>query len=310
MKTLLERLAGPSVLILDGAMGTELKRRGLPTPLPAWSSQALIDDPWAVLGIHCDYVRAGADLLTTDTFRTTRRALSRVGLGDRADELTALAVRLAHRAANEESDRKVYVLGSMATLEDCYHPERVPEAAALATEHTEHAAALASAGVDALLVETMNTRREAVTAVRAARATGLPVLASFVANPRGQLFDGEPLAEFVPDLIGEGVAALLVNCTPIATTDRVVPLLRDLAGSTPIGVYANIGFPHPREGWEITDEISPAAYAKHAMEWMQAGARILGGCCGTTPDHIAALRQMANAVKPAAGSDPGPARRG
>ena len=76
MKSLLERLAGPSVLILDGAMGTELKRRGLPTPLPAWSAQALIDDPWAVLGIHHDYVRAGADLLTTNTFRTTRRALS------------------------------------------------------------------------------------------------------------------------------------------------------------------------------------------------------------------------------------------
>jgi S-methylmethionine-dependent homocysteine/selenocysteine methylase len=292
-------------------MGTELMRRGLPTPLPAWSSQALIDDPGAVLGIHRDHVRAGADLLTADTFRTTRRALSRVGLGDRAAELTALAVRLAHQAASDqEGDRRVHVLGSMAPLEDCYHPELVPEAGALATEHAEHAGALASAGVDALLVETMNTHREALAAVRAARATGLPVLASFVANARGHLFNDEPLAELVRSLIGEGVAAILVNCTPIATTDRVVPLLRDLAGSTPIGVYANIGFPHPREGWEVTDEISPAAYAKHAMEWMQAGARILGGCCGTTPDHIAALREMASAVNPPADTDPGPARRG
>jgi S-methylmethionine-dependent homocysteine/selenocysteine methylase len=189
----------------------------------------------------------------------------------------------------------VHVLGSIAPLEDCYSPELVPDAGALAREHAEHAAHLAGAGVDALLVETMNTRREAVAAIRAARATGLPVLASFVASSRGQLFDGEPLAELVPALLDQGIAVLLVNCTPVATTDRIVPELCRLAGSTPIGAYANIGFPHPEEGWEFVEDTPPAAYARHAAGWVRGGARIVGGCCGTTPEHIAAVRDMVDA---------------
>lgn len=312
-ETLLRRLAGPKVLVLDGAMGTELKRRGIPTPLPAWSSHALRIDPEAVLAIHLDHVRAGADLITANTFRTTRRALAKAGAGNDAAHLTSLAVRLARKAASDTPpprcqvldavsgipasgfSRPVHVLGSLAPLEDCYSPDLVPDAGTLAREHAEHAARLAEAGVDAILVETMNTRREAVAAVRAARATGLPVLASFVASSRGQLFDGEPLASLVPALLDAGIVALLVNCTPVATTGRVVPELRRLAGSTPIGAYANIGFPHPDEGWEFAEGTPPAAYARHAAAWIQEGARIVGGCCGTTPEHIAAVRALVDA---------------
>jgi len=298
---LLERLGGGEVLVLDSAMGTELKRRGVPTPLPAWSSHALVVNPNAVLAIHRDCVLAGVDLLTANTFRTTRRALAKVGAGERATELTALAVRLARAAADDVANSsrgrgRVLVLGSMAPLEDCYSPELVPGPEALAREHAEHAENLAAAGVDALLVETMNTQREALAAVRAARATGLPVLVSFVANARGQLFDGESLAKLVPVLLDEGVVAVLVNCTPVATTDRILPELGALAGATPFGAYANIGFPHPREGWEFADDVSPADYGRHAAEWIRVGARIVGGCCGTTPAHVAAVRAAVEAA--------------
>jgi len=298
---LLERLGGGEVLVLDSAMGTELKRRGVPTPLPAWSSHALVVNPNAVLAIHRDCVLAGVDLLTANTFRTTRRALAKVGAGERATELTALAVRLARAAADDVANSsrgrgRVLVLGSMAPLEDCYSPELVPGPEALAREHAEHAENLAAAGVDALLVETMNTQREALAAVRAARATGLPVLVSFVANARGQLFDGESLAKLVPVLLDEGVVSVLVNCTPVATTDRILPELGALAGATPFGAYANIGFPHPREGWEFADDVSPADYGRHAAEWIRVGARIVGGCCGTTPAHVAAVRAAVEAA--------------
>ena len=301
MGGLLERLGGGEVLVLDSAMGTELKRRGVPTPLPAWSSHALVVNPNAVLAIHRDCVLAGVDLLTANTFRTTRRALAKVGAGERATELTALAVRLARAAADDVANSsrgrgRVLVLGSMAPLEDCYSPELVPGPEALAREHAEHAENLAAAGVDALLVETMNTQREALAAVRAARATGLPVLVSFVANARGQLFDGESLAKLVPVLLDEGVVAVLVNCTPVATTDRILPELGALAGATPFGAYANIGFPHPREGWEFADDVSPADYGRHAAEWIRVGARIVGGCCGTTPAHVAAVRAAVEAA--------------
>jgi S-methylmethionine-dependent homocysteine/selenocysteine methylase len=279
-----------------------------------------------VAAIHRDHVRAGADLITANTFRTTRRALSRAGLGERAEELTRLAVRLARQAADEE-DRRIHVLGSIAPLEDCFSPERVPEAAALAREHAAHSSFLAAASTDALLVETMNTRREALAAIRAARTTGLPVLASFVASAGGRLFDGDPLTEVIPALLGEGIAALLVNCTPVATIDRILPLILDLAGSTPVGVYANIGFPHPGKGGghagdgggraaegggqtgdretESARDLPPAAYGGHAVRWMRAGARIIGGCCGTTPEHIAAVRQsLAGAAEDAGRKHP------
>lgn len=309
MSTLLERLAAGQVLVLDSAIGTELKRRGNPTPPPAWSSHALVTDPKAVLGIHLDCVRAGADLLTANTFRTTRRALAKVKTDradDRAAELTALAVQLAREAAEEGARagraERVLVLGSMAPLEDCYRPDLVPGTEALAREHAEHAENLATAGVDALLVETMNTQREAVAAVRAAWATGLPVLASFVANARGQLFDGDPLAELVPALLDEGADGILVNCTPVATIARVLPELRSLAGATPFGAYANVGFPHPEDGWEFTEDVTPAEYGRHAADWVRAGALIVGGCCGTTPDHLAAVRAAVDAASGAGAS--------
>ncbi len=294
--SLLDRLRHGPPLVLDGAMGTELERRQVATPLPAWTAAALVAVPAAVLAIHREYVAAGADLLTTATFRTTRRALAAAGAAERAAELTQLAVRLAREAAADAS-RPVWVLGSMAPLEDCYRPDLVPEPEALAAEHQEHARNLAGAGVDAILIETMNTRREATVAVAAAWETGLPVLASFIAGADGNLFDGEPLSTLVPALIATGAAAVLVNCTPVSTTERVLPALAALAGSTPFGAYANIGYPHPG-GWEFSRDLGPADFARHAAGWVQAGARIVGGCCGTTPAHIAAVRAAVDGLHP------------
>ncbi len=304
MADLTARLASTDVLVLDGAMGTELRRRGVPTPLPLWSAHGLLLAPDIVLRIHRDYVGAGADALTANTFRATRRALAATaavaaatgvatGAGIMAvepRELVALAVSLARRAAGE-AGRPVFVLGSMAPLEDCYRPDLIPEPDALAREHAEHAANLAEAGVDALLLETMNTEREALAALAAARATGLPVLASFVANAEGGLYDGAPLTRLVPALLAAGAHGVLVNCTPVATTDRIVPVLRDLCGSTPFGAYANIGYPHPHDGFaQAADPPPPTDYAAHAASWVAAGARLVGGCCGTGPEHVAAIR--------------------
>jgi S-methylmethionine-dependent homocysteine/selenocysteine methylase len=266
------RLAARELFILDGAMGTELARRGAPTPLPAWSALALVKSPERVLAIHRDYVAAGADLLTTNTFRTTRRALKAAGIEVEPRELVALAAGLARRAAGE-AGRPVYVLGSMAPLADCYRPDLAPSPEDMMNEHSELAGHLVEAGVAALLLETMNTEREALAALAAASATGLPVLASFV-----------------PALLAGGANAVLVNCTPVAATDRVLPELAALAGSTPFGAYANIGYPHPTDGFTAGADPGPDEFAAHAALWVAAGASIIGGCCGTRPEHIAAIR--------------------
>jgi S-methylmethionine-dependent homocysteine/selenocysteine methylase len=275
-KKLRDRLAKGPPLILDGATGTELERLGIPSELPLWSARALIEAPEAVRAIHRAYLAAGAQALTANTFRTQRRTLNHAGQGHRAGELTARAVALAREAAAEGG---VFVLGSAPTLEDCFHPERVPDDATLAREHEEHARHLAEAGADAVLVETINTVREGVAAVRAARGFGLPVLASFVSRRGARLLSGEPLAEAVDAVAPFGPLAVGVNCLP---PDAVAPCLQVLRrAALPFLVYANLIGPG--------EPLSPAEYARRGRDWIEAGARIVGGCCGTRPAHIRAL---------------------
>ena len=128
----LERLRAGPALLLDGATGTELERRGAKSALPLWSAHALLHDPALVGRIHADYVEAGAELLTANTFRTQRRTLERDGVGERAAALTARAVALA-RAAAAGGDRPVHVLGSAPPLEDCFRPDLVPDDDSLAS---------------------------------------------------------------------------------------------------------------------------------------------------------------------------------
>src|SRR5690606_9564410 len=159
------------------------------------SARAALDDPARGARLDHAYVAAGAEIVTADTCRTHRRSLAAAGLAARAAELTALAVRLARAAAGQAAgSRPCWIAGSIAPLEDCYRPDLVPDDEALAREHAAQAEALAAAGADLLLVETMNTVREAHAATRAAAATGLPVWTSFVCDGAGRLLSGEPLA--------------------------------------------------------------------------------------------------------------------
>jgi S-methylmethionine-dependent homocysteine/selenocysteine methylase len=160
-----------------------------------------------------------------------------------------------------------------------------------------------------LLVETMNTIREAVIAARCAVATDLPVCVSFVAGLNGlppdqidqtvigeslatlTLLSGESITEAVQAVQRLRPAVIMINCVPLVYIDRAFDELR-AAQRGPIGLYANVGHADDRIGWTLTDDVQPGAYAQHARQWIQQGAAIIGGCCGTTPDHIAALNHL------------------
>ena len=306
----LRRLAAGQVLLLDGATGTELQRRGVNTSLPLWSARALLEAPATrvLRAIHADYIAAGADIVTTNTFRTHRRTLTLAGLGERTAELTHFAVHIA-REAVQQADREIFVAGSISPLEDCYSPQWVPPNGELWIEHAETAHQLAQAGCDLLLIETMNTIREAVIAARCAAATGLPVCVSFVAGLNGlppdqidragsdeglaplTLLSGESISEAVQAVQPVQPAVILINCVPLAYIDRAFDELRT-AHHGPIGLYANVGYVDDQTGWALTDDVLPAAYAQQARYWLQHGAAVIGGCCGTTPEHIAALKAM------------------
>lgn len=284
--TLEERLrAGP--LLLDGATGTELERRGVACELPLWSAQAIEEAPEVLEAIHHDYVLAGAEALTANTFRTHARSLASAGLGDRARTWTERAVAVA-RSAAAAAGRRVFVLGSTAPLEDCFRPDLVPDGASLEREHGAHARHLAEAGVDAALVETMNTLREARCAVRAARACGLPVLVSFVCDGNARLLSGEGLAAALAAVASDGALLVGVNCLPPAAAGACLGTL--VACGRPFGVYANLGAPDERG--RPTEDCAPEIFASHAATWLQAGARLVGGCCGSGPEHIRAVRQL------------------
>jgi S-methylmethionine-dependent homocysteine/selenocysteine methylase len=282
---LIARLTEPKPLLLDGATGTELERHGVRSSLPLWSAHALYDAPDTLLEIHSAYVTAGAELITANTFRTGRRCLARAGKADHAAQLTALAVDLARQAASASaSERQVFVLGSTPPLEDCYRPDLTPDDAALDSEHTEHARHLAEAGVDAILVETMNTIREAKAAVRAANTTALPVFVSFVCDGQARLLSGEALSDALHAVNEDNPAAVLVNCLPPSQVLRCLEVLE--ASPHPFGVYANLGEPIAESR---SEDAPPEEFASHAVQWVKRGARIAGGCCGTTPAHIAAI---------------------
>ncbi|MFN8590253.1 MAG: homocysteine S-methyltransferase family protein [Thermomicrobiales bacterium] len=288
--------SGPS-LVLDAAMGSDLDRRGLPTTLPLWSAVGLLERPDLVRQVHVENLRAGADIITTNTFRSTARTLRHAGLDEsRAGELDALAVRLAQDARTEAGRPEALIAGSIAPLEDCYLPVfETPPDIALA-EHRAQASNLAAAGVDFLMVETMPTAVEASLALRAAVETGLPSSVGFVCAPLAagepvRLLSGETLAEAVATVGDLGAAAILVNCAP---PDVITAALSELATLTPlpIGGYANVGQVDDEVGWSPDGSMTGEQYAVHVREWIDLGARIVGGCCGTHPAHAAAVRAV------------------
>ena len=202
------------ILLLDGATGTELDRRGVSVDLPGWSAGAILDAPDVLSAIHREYLEAGARAITANTFRTHRRSLQKAGLED-PDRLTRRAVELAREACLSINPQAL-VLGSVAPLEDCYSPELSPPDPG--PEHRELAEVLAGAGVDLLLCETFPHVGEGLAAVEACVATGVETWASFTAGPRADLLTPAEVGRGARQAVDLGASAVLVNCIPAQHT--------------------------------------------------------------------------------------------
>lgn len=282
------------VLLLDAGSGAELRRHGVPTPIPLWSAAAILHHPDVVRSIHCSNARAGADVITALTFRTHRRALDRAGLLGCGAQLTDRAIRLAREGIlRSERTGPVIVAGSLSPLEDCYRPDLAPPDEEARIEHRERASHLAASGADIVLAETFCTLSEARIALECAREVGLPAMVSLTVDERALIPSGESWAEVAAVLVEAGALAICVNCCP---TPRVAgalgSLLGAVQGAVPVGAYANVGSPHPTQGWDVNSAMSPEAYGSHAREWIRAGARLVGGCCGTRAEHVAQIRRL------------------
>ncbi|MBM3325067.1 MAG: homocysteine S-methyltransferase family protein [Calditrichaeota bacterium] len=279
-------------ILLDGAMGTELQWHGLRTLLPLWSAHALIKAPDLVRQIHQEYVEAGAQVLTANTFRTAPYTLAKADMHNQAEELSRRAVQLAREAAGSApANQGVRVAGSMAPLEDCYRPDLTPPNDILKREHRNQARHLANAGVDILLVETQNSIREACIATEMALGEGRPVWVSLIPKDAKTLFSGEPLQEAVRAVADFQPEAILVNCCPPPVAREAVEVVREVWDG-PIGAYPNFGLPQDETESKFSNALSPAKFAEWGAELLYAGAHIVGGCCGTRPAHIAELSKI------------------
>lgn len=290
-----ERLERGDVVILDGGIGTEILRRG-----SNWASHQIQSDPDLVRAIHADYIAAGADVITTNTFQLSQRsfrnhfnddeqmrALGALELEGRADDLIARGVALADEARKAAGRDDVSIAGSMTTLEWCFRPDLTPDQAAMRREYREAVEVFGQAGVDLILFETFNKVAEARVALEAAEAAGVPAWMGFVSDAEGRLPSGETMADVAAGLQGLAVEAVLVNCCPV---DHATAGLRELASRwpDPTGVFAHVGRFYPPV-WQFTDECPPDAYLDRAREWTALGGRVIGGCCGTTPEYIELL---------------------
>ncbi len=295
MKGLLERLADGEILISDGAMGTFLQAKGLqPGECPeAWT----VTHPDAVKSIAEAYISAGSDIVSTDSFGGTCYKLKEFGLQDRAVEFNTAAARLA----KEAMDDKGYVAASVGPTGQIVEDEggTVSERD-LYDAFKDQVIALADGGADALCIETMSSVAEAVAAIRAAKEnTNLAVICTFTfeAGARGfRTMMGVTPARAAEEAVGAGADIIGANCgNGIANMIEVTRELRAAAPNTPILIQANAGMPVFQDGKTLFKE-SPEDMAARVPELIEAGANIIGGCCGTTPAHIALMSEAVKAL--------------
>jgi methionine synthase I (cobalamin-dependent) len=286
MNALVEKLLARGAVVTDGAWGTQLQARGLTVGQcpDAWN----LTEPGKVEEVARAYIAAGSQVILTNTFGANCVRLAEYGLADKVAEINRLGAAISKRAAAG----KALVFASVGPTGKmlCAGEIGEEECAALFTEQVQ---ALKAGGADAIVVETMAELEEAKLAVVAAKATGLPVVACMVFDTGGRTMMGTTPEQAAAELAAAGADVIGSNCgNGIAA---FVPICEQLRAATklPVWIKANAGLPEMVAG-KVIYRTSPAEFAAHVPALLKAGANFLGGCCGTTPAHLAAVaRQLA-----------------
>jgi len=280
------------VFLLDGAMGTQLFARGVE---PGWCNDWLdVEQPDIVLDVHRAYLDAGVDAVITNTFGANRYALGRHGFAEKAFEISKAGAQVARKAAGEGR----YVLGDIGPTGDFLEPLGTLNPDQVREAFGEQVKGLVDGGVDGLIIETMTAMEEMEVAIAAAKSAGngLPVLASMSFDKGGAGFRtmmGVDAATAVAKMIALGVDAVGFNCGT-ATLDEYVELAKlyvtSAKGKVQVFAEPNAGKPELVDGQAVY-KVTPDEFAAACRKIRDAGIHILGGCCGSTPDHIRAVAE-------------------
>jgi len=285
---ILDRLRAGDVLIHDGATGTELEARGINCKKAAWSVTANLEAPDTVRAIHEDYLRVGTDIITANNFSTGPTALDKIGEAIRWRDYSQAGLDIAI-SARDAINPNAYIAGGIST-----YP--VP-ANVFGQEYTDRARLLADGGADFILAEYVHSVNDCVAAAQACAEFELPLFIGVGGlDKNGNFADGTPIETLVSAVQNYRIDALLIMCTFPPAVSKALPRLRN---SFPgfIGAYAHGGWKEPDNPRWAEEPIfdpenpsyTPESYAEYARTWKEMGAQIIGGCCGTTPSHIAAL---------------------
>ena len=269
-------------IILDGATGSNLMKAGMPRGVCA--EQWNLEHPEAVSQLQRAYAESGSQVVYAPTFTASEPYLSQHGLADRLEQINYDLVALTRKAVGDQ----VFVAGDMTTVGK---PELAYEY--LLEVYTRQAKALKEAGVDLYVIETMMGLEETMAALEACTmVSDLPVMCSFSVTSDGMLYFGGSIYDAAPQLEGFGADAVGINCS--CGPDQMAAVVRTLAQSLTIPVIAkpNAGMPTIDDMGNAVYSMAPAEFARGMLELHKAGASILGGCCGTDPSYIRALKEV------------------
>jgi homocysteine S-methyltransferase len=304
-----QRLDAGEVIILDGATGTELQRRGVEMSPEAWCGPATLNNGELLTQIHLDYIHAGSDVITTNTYASNSMMLTPAGYGEKVKDIVKTAVDAALRARDKAPDgRNVVVGGSLSHMvphiagTDLVDPDRTPPPAQMAESFHELAQLLKAGGVDHIMLEMMYEENRTPLALAAAQATGLPVWFGLSARRSDagniisfNLAEESPLETIINFIPETGIDVVNVMHTqPQAVSDTINMVRNRFTG--PIGVYPDSGY-FEMPDWNFNEVIPASKLEEFYGEWVDKGVQLIGGCCGLTIEHIQAAQRVKSAAK-------------
>ena len=284
------------IKILDGAMGTELIKHGEILPKHIWSASTNLTNPELVFQIHKNYIEAGANYITTNTFRSTPRAFQKTGLSINEAYLKSkksfdLAIHSAKKAAKLITNTNI--LGSIAPLEDCYLPTLFPGKITAIKEFEEIGEWINNEKLYGFLLETMNSIVETEICLKAISKFNLPIWVSFNLLDSERIRSGEKLEDAINMLNNYSVDCLLLNCNPLKRSYNTLKNLTKFWNSD-WGIYPNLGIGEPSPDGIISYYNTDEKFLNIIKDSIKLGANIIGGCCGVSPKHIRLINQYLN----------------
>lgn len=287
-QTLMERIHNGERILIDGATGTEVERRGVPQLDNAWNGGGALTHPDIVRQIHEDYIGSGAQIVISNTFATARHVLRDAEWEEHFEFLNRRGVELAQEARSNMQTPDVLVAGGISHWSWVEHPSHDE----LRANIEEQAEIMAAAGADFIMLEMMVNIEKALILLDAAQKTGLPVWVGFSCEVDEEgvvrLWEGATLEEAIEAIQGKNVPLVNIMHTEVKYIDACLDVLQ-ANWSGAIGVYAHSGlYVNPK--WFFDGVISPEAYASAAERWLARGVQVIGGCCGIGVEHIEMLK--------------------